>query len=370
MRAVFGIVLLAIVVLLGGPFAYAETAPKRVALVIGNSAYAHVPALANPGNDARLLAKTLAAAGFEVIGSGAQLNLSGNAMRDAIRSFGRRLGENTVAVFYYSGHGAEFHGENYLIPVDADPQGAADVDFELVSVDLLLRQIGAAGNGMSIVILDACRTNPFGKGLRDVGVGLAQMQAPRGTLVSYATQPGKAALDGSGGNSPFALALVEVIRQPGLDVFNTFNQVALRVDAATNHAQQPWMATSPIAGQFFFTAPGAVSNPTHTPAAAPQIAVAAPQRVATSPELSADEASAKGKVAFNAQDYAEAMRWFRLAADKGLPSAMIHVGSFYAGGWGVTKDCNAARNWFEKAAAAGNDVAKSRLTSDPDCSWN
>jgi Caspase domain len=245
--------------------ASAETEARRIALVIGNADY-KVKRLNNPRNDARLVAQSLQAAGFSLINGRVQLDLDNDSMRDAIRAFGRQLSPNTVAVLYYSGHGIEYQGENYLVPIDADPDtSAANVELDLVNVGVLLRQIEAAHNGMTIVILDACRTNPFTKGLKDVTGGLAQLQAPRGTLVAFATQPGHSALDGTKGNSPYALALADEIRKPGLDVFNTFNEIARKVDDATQHQQTPWFSSSPIAGEFYFVPPASQPTATLTP---------------------------------------------------------------------------------------------------------
>ena len=159
-----------------------------------------------------------------------------------------------VALFYYAGHGIQIRGSNYLVPVSANPAKEADVDFQMVDVALVLRQMEGSGTRLKLVILDACRNNPFGgRGLRSTTSGLAQIQAPEGTLLSYATQPGNVALDGGGDNSPFTSALVQTIQKPGIDVFQTFNQVGLMVKRATGGSQQPWVSSSPIDGDFYFT---------------------------------------------------------------------------------------------------------------------
>jgi uncharacterized caspase-like protein len=255
MRRMGGAIWLAAVFLCAIGPASAQPDEKRVALVIGNADYAYAPKLNNTRNDARLVAQSLVASGFTIINGGAQLDLEADAMRDAVRSFGRALDANTVAVLYYSGHGIEYQGENYLIPINSNPS-PTDV-YDLVRVSDLMRTIEEKHNGMAIIILDACRTNSFPKGLKDLGGGLAQMQAPRGTLIAFATQPGASARDGAGGNSPYAKALADEIRKPGIDVFNTFNEVARRVDDTTGHQQTPWLSSSPITGQFYFTPPAA-----------------------------------------------------------------------------------------------------------------
>jgi hypothetical protein len=163
-------------------------------------------------------------------------------------------------------------GQNYLVPVGANPARETDVDFQMVDTALVLRQMEGAGTKLNIVILDACRNNPFGgRGLRATDGGLAQMRAPEGTLISYATQPGNVARDGANGNSPYTAALADAIRQPGKDIFQTFNAVGLAVKQATGGVQQPWVSSSPIAGSFYFAGQAAGA-----PAIAPPPAVAAP----------------------------------------------------------------------------------------------
>jgi uncharacterized caspase-like protein len=185
----------------------------------------------------------------------------------AVQSFGNQLQGADVGLFYYAGHGVQVRGENYLVPINANPTREVDVDFQMINSNLVLRQMEGAGTGLNVVILDACRNNPFGgRGLRATTGGLAQMQAPEGTLISYATQPGNVALDGFGDNSPYAKALAQAIQRPGLDIFQTFNEVGLAVMQATGKAQQPWVSTSPIKGNFYFagTTDQPISNKTQT----------------------------------------------------------------------------------------------------------
>jgi formylglycine-generating enzyme required for sulfatase activity/uncharacterized caspase-like protein len=262
-------------VLLVGLFPAPALADKRVALVVGNSAYRNVGRLDNPANDAKLLSETLRALGFTLVGGGAQLDLDKASFDRTVQAFGQQLAGADVGLFYYAGHGVQVRGENYLIPIDANPTKEADVDFQMLDTNLVLRQMEGAHTLLNIVILDACRNNPFGgRGLavarasgpettrmRDTGGGLAQMQAPEGTLISFATQPGSVAQDGVGGNSPYARALAETIRKPGLGIFDTFNQIGVQVKKATNGAQQPWVSSSPIDGAFYFVPPGGAAAP-------------------------------------------------------------------------------------------------------------
>jgi len=225
----------------------------RVALVIGNSFYRSVDRLANPASDARLIAQTLKEAGFTLIGDGPQLDLDKARFDRNIQAFGRALQGADVALFYYSGHGMQVEGVNWLVPVDAKPTGPRDLDFQMVDASLVLRQMEGSGTKLNIMILDACRNNPFAfRGVRGAQSGLAEMRAPEGTLISYATQPGNVAVDGDSGNSPYTAALAAAIKRPSTDVFQVFNQVGLTVKQATGGHQQPWLASSPIAGSFYF----------------------------------------------------------------------------------------------------------------------
>jgi hypothetical protein len=274
-------------------------ADKRIALVVGNSRYQNVAPLNNPGNDATLMAETLRGAGFTLIGNRAQLDLDKAGFDRAVQDFGKELTGANVALFYYSGHGMQIRGENYLVPISANPTREADVDFQMLNVALVLREMEGSGTKLNIVILDACRNNPFGgRGLRGTNSGLAQIQGAEGTLISFATQPGNVAQDGDGRNSPFTLALAETMRKPGLEVLQTFNQVGLKVVRATGGTQIPWTSSSPIDGTFYFTgadanavvaaqspAPSPVPTPVQQAPSPPQPAAAAPRVASVQPSL-------------------------------------------------------------------------------------
>jgi hypothetical protein len=256
-------------------------AEKRVALVIGNSAYQNIARLDNPRHDAELMGDTLTGLGFVLIGGHAQLDLDKSALDTAVQNFGRQVQGADVALFYYAGHGVQVGGSNYLVPVTANPTREADVDFQMVDINLVLRQMQGSGTRLNVVILDACRNNPFGaRGLRSSDGGLAQMRAPEGTLISYATQPGSVAQDGSDGHSPYTSALAKTLQQPGLDIFQTFNQVGLAVKRETGGSQQPWVSSSPIDGSFYFVAPAS-----------------AVPKVATAPQLQSGDAIRPAPVA-------------------------------------------------------------------------
>lgn len=259
--------LVALLVLVSTSPALAE---KRLALVVGNSAYANVSPLENPKNDAVLMASTLKSLGFTLIGDGPQLDLDKVGLDLAIQKFSAGLPGSDVGMFYYAGHGVQVRGSNFLVPVNANPTREADVDFQMVDVNLVLRQMESAGTKLNLVILDACRNNPFGgRGLRSSDSGLAQMRAPEGTLISFATQPGNVAADGADGNSPYTKALATTIRRDGLDIFQTFNEVGLAVKRSTGGTQQPWVSSSPIDGKFYFASPPVpVAAPAGTDSAA------------------------------------------------------------------------------------------------------
>ena len=232
----------------------AQAAEKRVALIIGNSQYRSVPRLDNPANDARLIATTLQGLGFTMVGGGAQLDLDHDQFVEALRKFRASLSGGSIGVFYYAGHGLQVDGVNYLVPVDANPTKPSDVDDEMIDANRVLRKMQDAGTSLNIVMLDACRNNPFrGPALRATSNGLVEMQALEGTLISFATSPGTVADDGDAGtNGPYAVALAEALPKPGLDVFQTFNEVNKLVYRHTGRRQQPWMSSSPIEGEFYF----------------------------------------------------------------------------------------------------------------------
>ena len=229
-------------------------ADQRVALVIGNTGYLHASRLDNPGNDARLMAKTLQGLGFQLVGGKALLDLDKDKMDKAVQAFGRDLGANSVALFYYAGHGNEIGGTNYLLPVDANPFKPSDFDFQALSATSVLQQMQDAGTRLNIVILDACRDNPFsGRGLRGSDAGLGVMEPPEGTLIAYAAGVGKKAQDGPpGGNSPYTAALAQTMAQSGLSLWQTFNNVGLQVKDDTGGVQKPWISNEPIKGEFCF----------------------------------------------------------------------------------------------------------------------
>jgi hypothetical protein len=245
MRFVAGLVaLIAVAMLSNGSSAWAQ---NRVALVIGQSAYRAVNPLPNPANDAKAVAKLLSDAGFEVsTGS----DLSQVDLRDTISEFAGTIaakGPDTVALFYYAGHGLQIDGENYLVPVDVDPKREADVPLQAMRLNDAINTLNAVPSKMRIVMLDACRNNPFPSLNKTAGRGLAIVDAKIGapnTYLSFSTAPGAEAEDGTGANSPYTAALMTTAREPGLTIEDTFKRVRLAVHKATDGRQTPWDSSS------------------------------------------------------------------------------------------------------------------------------
>jgi formylglycine-generating enzyme required for sulfatase activity/uncharacterized caspase-like protein len=235
--------------------AFGVHAETRVALVIGNGAYAS-GALANPVNDAHLLRDTLKADGFVVT---YLANADRAQMVRAIQTLGQELaggGKEAVGLFYFSGHGVQSEGHNFLLPVKASINSDADLLPEAVDVEWVLKQMEQAHNGLDIVILDACRNNPLPARMRDALKGLAAMQAPPGSVVAFATDAGSVASDGGGTNSPYAAALARYMQEPGLELKAMFDAVARNVFDATKNTPAPQIPvqTYKLTPSFYFRA--------------------------------------------------------------------------------------------------------------------
>lgn len=258
---------------------------RRVALIIGNSDYqGSVSSLVNPANDAAAMAASLRDVGFEV---GLYLDATRDEIKEAVVEFSDKLHDSDVGLFYYAGHAVQVEGKNFLIPVGADlkiknqRQGslARYVGLKTVDINEVLGSMENADPELSIVILDACRDNPFEGTTRGLSRGLAQTFAPRGTFVAYATAPGDVAEDGRNDNSPYTSALVEAIKAPGLKLEDVFKQVRREVALQTDGRQTPWENSS-IYGDFYFTPPAPTpvavtpAPEAPTPAPAPESAPA------------------------------------------------------------------------------------------------
>ncbi len=230
-------------------------AESRVALVIGNSNYLSGP-LRNPVNDARAMALALESSGFEVLLKENVINQ--NEMKRVVREFGLKLKTGGTALFYYSGHGMQVKGFNYLIPTQAVMNIEQEIEYEALDVGFVLAYMESAKCDVNIVILDACRNNPFARSFRDTKQGLSSMVAPTGTLIAYSTAPGSVASDGLEEHGIYTQALLTRMQQEGVKVEDVFKGVRADVLALSQGEQTPWESSS-LVGDFYFH-PGGEKN--------------------------------------------------------------------------------------------------------------
>jgi len=281
-----GLAALSLAMLLAaGATAQAQPSLKRVALVIGNAAYANAPQLANPRNDARAMAASLRSLGF-IVEEGIDLDTAG--MYGAIRTFGGLAETADVALVFYAGHGIQVDGTNYLLPTDVSLSRERDLNYEGVALELIMSEV-AQTRRLGVVILDACRDNPFAQELARsmgptrstlVGRGLARVEeAPADTLIAFATRDGAVADDGTGINSPYTTALLSHLAEPGLEIGQYFRKVRDSVVDSTNGRQEPFVYGSLSADQFYLNPPatGALQQAAITPPTVPSQSVTTPQ---------------------------------------------------------------------------------------------
>lgn len=225
---------------------------KKTALVIGNGNYKNGP-LRNAVNDALDMAATLSGKGFKVI---LKQNATRVDMRNAIREFGTEISEGGVGLFYYSGHGIQVDGVNYLIPIDADIEMKAEVEEECVNANTILRAMEYSNNRVNIIILDACRNNPFRSFSRSNEQGITKMDPPKGakqgSIIAFATAPGDVASDGDGRNGLYTSNLLKYMNMPSLTLEEVFKRVRIEVSTQSAGRQIPWENNS-LTGDFFFT---------------------------------------------------------------------------------------------------------------------
>jgi hypothetical protein len=251
---------------------HAASAESRLALVIGQSAYRSVPALPNPANDAKAVTQMLTDSGFEV---STAADLSQGQMREAVSDFAGKVaakGADTVALVFYAGHGLQIDGENFLVPIDIDPKREADIPIQAVRLNDILNTLTSVPSKMRILMLDACRNNPFPE-LKTAGGGLAIVDAKigaPGTFLSFSTSPGAVAEDGSGSNSPYTNALLAAGKEQNIPIEETFKRVRLAVNKVTEGRQTPWDSSS-LTEDFRFSG-ASVAGP--KPAADPKKSVA------------------------------------------------------------------------------------------------
>lgn len=337
----------------------AWTATERVALVIGMASYAHIEALDNTVNDARLIADTLTGIGFEVT---LVTDAGYRDLQKAMDSFAFRSETADLALIYFAGHGIEVAGENFLVPIDARVTSTPDVQRQSVSLTEFLRTVDRA-RVMRIVILDSCRNNPFGDTidltLANGGAGRGGLAPPspdRGTLVAFAARDGQVALDGTGGNSPFALALAERMAEPGLEISLMFRQVRDQVLAATFNQQEPHTYGS-LSGVPFYL----VGGDEALPSGDLRIAWAGlrPDQESQMRALAdlGDTRSMLGLAMMRLNpeagrfDPSEAISLLTRAAEAGSPEAQFELAKLYEQGIGVAPDPARALDLYRAAAA-------------------
>jgi Caspase domain len=271
-------------------FATLANAAGRTALVVGNSAYPF-GALNNPANDAKLIAETLKKTGFEVT---IVLDANRVTLQSALLEFSRDIRtKETVGLFYYAGHGAQVNGANYLIPIDADIKSESEVKIFGINVDEFVATLERADGRTNIVILDACRNNPFGASTRSVNRGMALPDAPAGTFVALSTSPGAVALDGEGSNSPYAEALSQSMLEPNVSIEQAFKVTRRLVLQNTKQKQVPW-ETSSLTGDFYFlpkteTPAPIVETPAVVVEATPEPIIAAEAKIEDPPQVAIAE---------------------------------------------------------------------------------
>ena len=249
-------VVLGVALVLLAPSLLLSQTGERVALVIGNGTYQYAH-LEHPPQEAAAMARALQECGFRVI---KRINCTHQEMKEAIREFGGEISRGGVGLFYYGGHGVQVAGRNYLIPVDADIQGEEEVEFGAVDAGLVLAKMESAGNRANIVILDACRDNPYQSSFKSSTRGLRKMDAPTGTLLAYSTGPGEVAVDGV-----YTPILIQYMTTPGLPILQVFMNVRQAVMGATGDSQVPWESTSLTEDLCFLSGITAQTDTTHYP---------------------------------------------------------------------------------------------------------
>lgn len=302
-------------------FAQSAAAPKRLAFVIGNGGYTGIPPLQNALNDATATRTVLQEAGFDVVPA-TDATLAG--LRSALETFIERVraaGTGSIALVYYAGHAVQLDGTNYLLPVDVRPQRSADIPAQALSLSEILRRLDGTGAVSKIVVLDACRNNPFATAELSRGLalqlvdgandgirseaGLARIDSGSGTFVAFSTSPGATAADGTGANSPFTTAFLREIREPGLPIEQLFRRIRLSVHDSTSGQQIPWETSSLITDFAFFQRPAA------TPGAPPAAPATVPETSAQGPSLTLRPTPAALRAMAPADAYRAAIAWDR-----------------------------------------------------------
>jgi TPR repeat protein len=343
---------------------------KKFALVIGVKAYKYVPHLQNSLNDAHDISSILKEKGFRVI----ELYdpRTKREMQESIKEYFNLIQDQKEAagLVFYSGHGMQVDGINYLIPSFANPQIKADLDDQCVKMDYVMEAIAQAGNPLNIFIIDACRNNPFPGFSRSTEKGLGVVDTPNGSYIVFATKPGAVASDGTGRNGLFTSKLLKYIDTPGLNIEQVFKRVASDVKSESNGSQHPWIA-SDYTGDFFFTNINTDSNAdTHDANNKLDERTSNSNDFFISLKNSADNGNAisqnqlavmyeEGKGV--EKDFSLAFKYFKLSADQGNPYAEASLGIMYQNGLGVDKDYLQAARFFQLSANNGNSLGQTCL---------
>lgn len=335
---------------------------KGLALVIGNSAYSEGE-LKNPVNDANDVSSKFRNLGFDVI---LKTDTQLREMASCVNDFALKASEYDVAVFYYAGHGVQYEGENYLIPVDANLQSEADIRFYCENVNRVLAKLDESKCRLKILMLDACRNNPFERGWKrsSSASGLSSMDAPHGTIISYATAPGTTAADGAENrNSPYTAAFIDLLDKSDFSVLLLFNELNNVVRKNTGNRQNPWISCSGIDGDFCFNVSTVGDKAIEENELAELTEIVDLQNdidldlIVKSSRKGNDKSVdllKKGMECYKKDNYSESIKFFHQAAMIENPEAQLMLGLCYYSGKGVKKDKEQGVIWLEKSALHGN----------------
>ncbi|MDP7317312.1 MAG: caspase family protein, partial [SAR324 cluster bacterium] len=293
-----------------------NTKPTRHAFVIGNSEYQHLPDLRNPRADAQAMAELLTEAEFQVF---LHLDTTRKRLLNALDEFQQRLVPDSVVLIYYAGHAVQVAGRNHLIPVDADLHSELDVETESLAVDRLLGKLENRRTRLKLFLLDACRNNPFPSKYRGIRQGLADIRAPAGTLIAYATSPGTVALDGNSLHSPYTASLLHHLRSPGLKIEDALKRVRTDLVLQTDLRQVPWESSS-LYGEDFMLFPAAAEL---APADSPGTSTPAPSLSRSHMEEAFAELMAQESASYDPEP--QAAQWERFLRD--YPDDFPHTDS-------------------------------------------
>ena len=362
------------------------TNQRRKAVVIGMSDYGEGRRLDNTVHDADDMADVLTRLGFEVT---LLKNNDLRSLKTNLINWYSSIKGNDMAIFYFAGHGMEVAGENYLVPIDAELNSQTDVEFNTLNVNQVLGNMDEERVGMKLLILDACRDNPFkrswSRGSEEKG--LAQMAAPKGTYIAFAASPGFTAQDGKNynlQNGVFTHFLKQEILKEGVSIDEIFNNVTGDVSDLTHDQQTPFKNSSLTKNFYFIPASGKdkpipIPSPSPVPAANPEELVRQADTYYNNTQYSDavplyQQAAGQGNAAAQnklgncyangwgvTQDYNQAVYWYRKAVEQGYAAAQCNLGNCYYNGQGVTKNIDQALEWYKKAAEQGNASAQYNL---------